>query len=75
MAEDSDRLTFKCEACQADITIDEANPPNDDDMYCCPGCGREIATYGALKVALVDAAKTHVDKMFNDRFGKKPTWE
>lgn len=72
MAEDS--ITFNCTECGAPLTINDDNPPADDDVYRCPGCGREIGKFGEMKEAMHQAAKDHLDKMIEDRFGKKPDW-
>lgn len=70
----SENITFNCQECGTTLGIDESNPPNDTDIFCCNGCGREIGPYGQVKAALVETAKAELDKMVESTFGKKPTW-
>jgi hypothetical protein len=67
-------VTFKCDDCGHAIAIDESNPPKDDDIYKCPGCGRELGRYAEVKDALVGLAKAEVERVTEAILGKKPTW-
>lgn len=69
-----DQFTFKCTTCDATLTMDESNPPDDDADFSCSGCGRVIGKWSVVRQALIDASKAKVDAMFKDAFGVKPTW-
>ncbi|AZO70993.1 MAG: hypothetical protein E5V92_13615 [Mesorhizobium sp.] len=72
----SDQITFKCNDCGHAVSIDESNPPKDDDILKCFGCGREFGRYAQVKEALIELAKAEIDKMVENTFGTgvKPTW-
>jgi hypothetical protein len=70
----SDRVTFKCNQCGHTVSIDEGNPPSDDDILSCLGCGHQFGIYAKVKEAMVAAAKGVINKIVSRTFGKPPTW-
>jgi hypothetical protein len=71
MSEDGkSSFTFRCQVCGVTLGIDEANPPADDDIFACNGCGREIGQFGVVKAALIQASKDHIDEIISGTFGK-----
>lgn len=69
-SDESDRITFRCQVCDATLAVDSANPPAEDEMLHCNGCGRAIAKFGEVKRALIQAGKDHLEKLVGDAFGK-----
>jgi hypothetical protein len=63
-----DRITFKCNKCGYPVSIDKANPPNDDDILSCfgPGCGHKFGTYAEVKEGMLALAKAELNKMLED---------
>lgn len=70
----SDQITFKCKNCGHAVSIDKDNPPKDEDILSCFGCGQEFGTFSAVKSAMKSAAKAEIDKLIRSKFGKSPTW-
>ena len=68
----SDRITFKCIDCGSPVTVDDANPPKDDDILSCCGCGRTFGTYAQIREAMIEEGKKVVDKMIDD--ANLPSW-
>lgn len=54
-------ITFQCADCERTVTIDESNPPKDDDTIRCNGCDRVFGTYAQVKEAMITLGKKHVD--------------
>ena len=71
----SDKITFKCTACEHPVSIDDDNPPGDNDMLKCFGCGIELGRYAELKGKLIELAKAEVDRVTKEYFGKGVTWK
>ncbi|CAL8972750.1 hypothetical protein RHODGE_RHODGE_00996 [Rhodoplanes serenus] len=58
-----DRLTFHCVDCKHPVVVDGDNPPNDDDILVCQGCGRAFGTYAGVKQAMIEAGKREINEM------------
>jgi hypothetical protein len=76
MDDDTGHVSFSCNKCGFPVSIDKANPPNDNDIISClgEGCGHQFGTYAEVKEAMIAAGKAEIDKLVTDRFGKPPTW-
>lgn len=72
----TDRITFNCADCGHIVSIEKGNPPNDDNILSCFGCGREFGPYRTVKAAMIESAKAEIDKLTERTFGKgiKPKW-
>lgn len=69
-------ITFACLDCGSTEFVFPNDPPQDDDIISCNGCGKEIGRYADIQEATIEAGKAEVDKWVEDAFGKgvKPTW-
>ncbi len=65
---------LSCTKCDANLTIDETNPPNDDEIYFCPSCGVEIGRFGAIRKAAIEEAKRQANVLARKGFGKEIRW-
>lgn len=70
----TDRITFKCLDCGHAVMIDNDNPPNDEDVISCRGCGRKFGSYAQVREAMVAQGKAAVDELVMSKLGRKPTW-
>lgn len=70
-----DSISFACAECGSDKFVLPNNPPKDDDVIACAGCGRELGRYADVRTAAISAGKTEVDKIVMNIFGKTPTWK
>ena len=70
MAESSDRITFNCTSCGHPVVIDKDNPPNDDDILSCHGCGKEFGPYAKVDEAAIAMAKAKLNKLVEDTLGE-----
>lgn len=60
------RITFKCAKCGTALTVSKANPPNDDDIISCRGCGHVFGPYADVREAIIKAGKEEVAKLTRD---------
>lgn len=66
----SDRITFKCDACEQPVVIDETNPPKAEDIITCIKCGRVFGRFDAVQAAIIEAGKATLDNMLKDTVEK-----
>lgn len=66
MTDPSDFISFECDLCGSPIIIDGDNPPQDDDILSCQGCGRDFGPYGKVKDAIIEMARAELDEMIAD---------
>jgi hypothetical protein len=57
---------LKCSSCGIALVIDEDNPPRDDDILCCRGCGKDFGSYLRVKEAALILAKAERDAALQD---------
>ena len=67
----TDEITFACSTCDTIITIDRNNPPNDEDILSCTGCGYEFGTFAVVKKAMMQTGKSVVNKIIRKHLGKR----
>ncbi|MEQ9146382.1 MAG: hypothetical protein RLO08_18685 [Parvibaculaceae bacterium] len=65
-----DRIIFNCSKCGSEKFSFPNDPPKDDDIIACAGCGNVVGKYADVRAAAMDAAKTEVGKIVSDVFGK-----
>ena len=70
MAKSRDRIKFQCTECGHPIGISELNPPKDDEVISCFGCGHEFGPYGEMMLALIELATDEIDAVIEQTFGK-----
>ena len=68
----TDRVTFECTDCRHPVMIDEDNPPKDDDVIACIGCGRTFGTYAQVKEAVIQMGKEEIDRLISS--AGLPAW-
>lgn len=66
----SDQISFACADCGSDTFTFERNPPKDDDIVTCAGCGKKIGRYADVRREAMKGAKAEVAKMASNIFGK-----
>lgn len=62
----SGRITVKCADCGQAVMIDDENPPKDDDVISCLGCGRTFGTYAQVREAVTAMGEEELDRMIDD---------
>ncbi|MFA3920217.1 hypothetical protein [Ruegeria hyattellae] len=72
MAKKRNRITFQCTECGHPVGMSELNPPKDDEVISCHGCGHEFGTYGEVKGAVIEMARDEIDTVIEQTFGKRP---
>ena len=66
------RSAFKCSSCEHALVIDNDNPPDDDDILCCQGCGKEFGSYAKIKEAALVLATAEFDSVIEQKFADVP---
>ena len=64
------RVSATCSECGSETFSLPNNPPHDDDVVTCAGCGTVVGKYGDIQKALMDAGKAEVSKIISNTFGK-----
>ena len=72
MTDLGDSTTFKCSSCEQPLTINRDNPPNDDDIVPCQGCGKEFGTYAKVKDAQLVLARAEFDSVIAQKYADLP---
>ena len=65
-------FAFKCSSCEHPLAIDTDNPPDDKDIVCCRGCGKEFGAYVKVKQAALVLAKADFDSVIERTFPDLP---
>jgi DNA-directed RNA polymerase subunit RPC12/RpoP len=58
----ADRITFNCAKCGEPV-VAKGNPPNDEDIISCTGCGHVFGPYAKVREAMLKAGKDVVSDM------------
>lgn len=69
------QVEFRCSDCGSEMFVLPNDPPKDDDIISCAGCGKVIGRYDVVRAAAIKAGKTEFDKIIKNVFGKKPDWK
>jgi hypothetical protein len=62
----ANKITFKCSSCEHPLVIETDNPPNDEDIICCRGCGKEFGSYAKVKEAALVLAEAEFDSLIEE---------
>ena len=65
-------FAFKCSSCEHPLVIDKDDPPDDKDIICCRGCGKEFGAYVKIKQAALVLAKADFDSVIERKFPDIP---
>jgi hypothetical protein len=68
----ANRITFKCSSCEHPLVIETDNPPNDEDIICCRGCGKEFGSYAKVKEAALVLAEAEFDSLIEEKLEDLP---
>lgn len=68
----TDQILFSCTTCGSKEFAGQSDPPKDDDVISCAGCGREIGTYAVIREAMIEEGKKVLNKMIDD--ANLPPW-
>ena len=72
----TDTIKFSCKTCGETVAVEtDGNPPDDEDIIRCLGCGREFGTYAEVREGMRALAKAEIDRVTEKHLGVKPTWK